>query len=154
MENEATPNVDKIVKHIAGVQPKPLEWIDRSRDGYRLFQAVTEVGRFCYGTDTTSQSYFQTPNQEEDVATEEAARLAAEECYRMIVYQKIAPFLIPVPVKTGPSPAVIAELQVMFTKYAEECADARTWGGPTIYPQNPITEDVARRFGTLLTVGI
>jgi hypothetical protein len=152
MENETASNVDEIIKHLAGVRPKPLEWVDCSKDGYRLFQASTEVGRFCYGTDVTKQPYFQTPDQEKDTETEETAKLAAEEHYRMAVYRKIAPFLIPDTDTAGPSPAVIAELQAMLTKYAEECADARTWGGPTIYPQNPITEDVARRFGALLTV--
>ncbi|TLX16266.1 hypothetical protein [Rhizobium sp. MHM7A] len=152
MENTEASNVEDIIKHLAGVRPKPLEWIDRSKDGYRLFQANSEVGRFCYGTDATNQPYFQTPNQEEDTATEEAAKLAAEEQYRITVFRKIAPFLVLAPETAGPSPAVIAELQAILAKYADACVEARYWGGPTIYPQNPITEDVARRFGELLTV--
>jgi hypothetical protein len=151
MENAEASNVDEIIKHLEGVSPKPLEWTDRSKDGYRLFQASTEVGRFCYGVDTTKQPYFQTPHQEEDTATEEAAKLAAEEQHRAIVYRKIAPFLVPTP-KRGPSPEVVAELQAVLAKYAADCEEARSWGGPTIYPQTPFTEDFARRYAKLLAV--
>lgn len=152
MENAEASNVEEIIKHLSGVRPKPLEWVDRSKDEYRLFQAHSEVGRFCYGTDATKQPYFQTPNLEADTATEEAAKLAAEEKYRLMLFRKIAPFLVPAPEQAGPSPAVIAELQAILANYAEACADARSWGGPTIYPPNPITEDVARRFAKLLAV--
>lgn len=150
MKNAENAHVEEIRKHLLGVSPKPLEWVERSKDGYRLFQATTEVGHFSYGVDTTGQPYFQTPHNEEDTTSEEAARLAAEEQYHKIIFRQIAPFLVPAP-KQGPAPEVVAELQALLAKYATDCEEARSWGGPTIYPHNPFTEDFARRYAKLLT---
>ena len=150
-EGAEEAHAEEIAKCLAGVSPKPIAWIDRSQDGYRLVEADTQVGRFCYGVDLNNQPYYRTPTQEEDVATEEAAKLAAEEGYRTAIFQKIALLLAPAP-KPGPAPAVIAELQTLMAKYASDCEEARSWGGPTIYPETPFTEDFARRYARLLAI--
>jgi hypothetical protein len=36
-------------------------------------------------------------------------------------------------------------------KYADGCVEAREWGGPTMYPTNPIGESRARQVAKLLT---
>lgn len=152
METAEAAIVEEIIKRLTGVNPAPLMWRDVSKDGYRVFRAVNIFGHFSYGTDINNQPYFQVPGKEEDTATEEAAKLAAEELYRKMVFRKVAEFVVPAPEAAGPSAAVIAELQVILAKYADDCVEARSWGGPTIYPQNPITEAVARRFAKLLAV--
>lgn len=37
----------------------------------------------------------------------------------------------------------VAQLAVDLANFVEQSVDARTWGGPTIPPQNPITEQRA-----------
>lgn len=44
----------------------------------------------------------------------------------------------------------LAELARDLQKYADDREEARQWGGPTMYPQNPITEEKARRYARLL----
>lgn len=39
----------------------------------------------------------------------------------------------------------VATLQTDLERYANDCAEARNWGGPTMYPRHPVTEDRARR---------
>jgi hypothetical protein len=51
------------------------------------------------------------------------------------------------PDRFGQVRQLIADLK----KYAEQCDDARYWGGPTIYPHNPINETRAREVAKLLT---
>jgi hypothetical protein len=150
METAEEAHLEEVIKCLTGVKPVPLVWQDLSKDGYRVFQATTILGQFNYGTDLGNQPYYQSPGKEEDVPTEEEAKLAAEEQYRRMVFRKVAEYVVPAPETNGVSPAVIAELQDMLAKYADGCVDARYWGGPTMYPQNPITENVARRFAELL----
>lgn len=145
-------HLERIAEHMPGVRPKPLEWVDHSKESYRVFQAQTEFGRFAYGTDVNKQSYYQTPDSEEDTETEEAAKIAAEEYYARLVFRKVATYVVPALRPVGPSPEVVAELQMLLAKYADDCAYARTWGGPVIYPMNPIDENTARKYGKLLAV--
>lgn len=36
-------------------------------------------------------------------------------------------------------------------KYADDCEEARRWGGPAIYPRNPVTERNAREMADAMT---
>jgi hypothetical protein len=152
MKTENDLNSEVIVECMSGVRPKPLEWVDHGTDDYRVFQALTEFGSFAYGTDINRQPYYQTPDSEQDTQTEEAAKIAAEDDYAWRVFQKVATYVVPKPKQSAPSPEIVAELQMLLANYADGCAEARNWGGPTMCPQNPITEDVARRFAKLLVV--
>ena len=44
----------------------------------------------------------------------------------------------------------LAALANDLQKYADGRDEARQWGGPTMYPENPITEEKARRYARLL----
>lgn len=44
----------------------------------------------------------------------------------------------------------LTELANDLQKYADGREEARQWGGPTMYPDNPITEEKARRYARLL----
>lgn len=64
-----------------------------------------------------------------------------------------------VPFRNGrPTPATPAgeELQEVeklrddLRKFADGCVEARQWGGPTIWPDNPITDDRARAAAKVL----
>lgn len=131
---------------------KPLEWSDNSADGYRLFNADSFFGRFSYGRDTTGQAYFQAPPDVEiDLMSESDAKGAAEAFYANLVLEKIKELTVPVQTPELPriEPKVLAavrELRASLKKYADDCDEARLWGGPTINPPNPINEDVARRY--------
>ena len=45
---------------------------------------------------------------------------------------------------------IISELQKILYDYAKACAEAKLWGGPTIHPQNPITEQTALYYAVKL----
>ena len=129
------------------LEVKPLVWRDEADDGYRLFTAETTFGRFVYGTDKTGQPYHQTPCGEVDHADEDVARLAAETDYEAIVVEKVLSLTVPA---QRSSPPVVSELETLLRKYAEDCDEALTWGGPTIHPRNPIDAATARKFAKAL----
>ena len=49
-----------------------------------------------------------------------------------------------------PALADLVTAERELREWADACADARTWGGPTMYPPNPITEQRARGLATTL----
>lgn len=133
---------------------KPLEWADESTsDGNRLFSAETDFGRYVYGTDLDGKPYCQSPDGETDHESEAGAREAVEAAYRKHVLDLVAPFTVVAEEDVAVSKAREASLDLAakLSLYANECADARTWGGPTILPRNPIDEAAARRFGAALS---
>jgi hypothetical protein len=134
------------------VQIKPLEWISNCGRDYRLFEADTEFGRFSYGTDRQSASYYQTPTDEIDHWTEEGAKAAAEQTYGQLVLEKIRKLTVPAPagVSETKSFSVLIELRSLLLKYAEDCVEARSYGGPTIYPSMPFDEGLARKYAIKL----
>lgn len=130
------------------VRIKPLVWNENSRPDYRLFEADTEFGRFVYGTDRQSVPYYQSPNEEVDHRTEEEAKSAAEQSYGRLALEKIRALTVSREVtsrepKTFP---VIGELRSILLKYAEDCEEARSYGGPTINPRMPFGEGFARKY--------
>jgi hypothetical protein len=54
------------------------------------------------------------------------------------------------PVPVADVAPVVAELREMLREYADACEQARSWGGPTMLPNNPINEKTARRFARAL----
>lgn len=130
------------------VRIKPLAWIENSGPDYRLFEADTEFGRFVYGTDRLSVSYHQSPAEEVDHRTEEEARSAAEQSYGRLALEKIRALTVSGPVATREPKTftVIGELRSILLKYAEDCVEARSYGGPTIYPRMPFNEGFARKY--------
>lgn len=44
----------------------------------------------------------------------------------------------------------LAQLEKDLREYADGREEARQWGGPTMYPENPITEEKARRYARIL----
>jgi hypothetical protein len=45
---------------------------------------------------------------------------------------------------------ILSELQFILEDYVEQCEEARTWGGPTMYPRHPITEHSAKYYSRKL----
>lgn len=134
------------------VRIKPLVWIENGGPDYRLFEADTEFGRFVYGTDRQSVPYHQSPNDEVDHGTEEEAKSAAEQSYGRLALDKIRSLTVSIP-STPLEPltfTVICELRSILLKYAEDCEDARSYGGPTIYPRSPFDEGFARKYAVEL----
>ncbi|MCZ7861028.1 hypothetical protein O9X98_06380 [Agrobacterium salinitolerans] len=134
------------------VRIKPLAWVENSGPDYRLFEADTEFGRFVYGTDRQSVSYHQSPKYEFDHPTEEEARKAAEQSYGRLALEKIHALTVS-GVGAGREPltfSVVGELISILLKYAEDCVEARSYGGPTIYPRRPFDEGLARKYAIQL----
>lgn len=130
------------------VRVKPLEWKEHSGNGYRLFSADTEFGRFVYGTDGQSVAYHQGPGSDVDHGTEEEAKRAAEHLYGRLAMDKIRSLTVPalgISLEPRHFP-VLGELRAILKKYAEDCDEARSYGGPTIYPRSPFNEGFARKF--------
>ncbi|MCS4089162.1 hypothetical protein [Rhizobium sp. BK176] len=136
---------------------KPPEWTDKSGEGFRLFKAQTSLGEFVYGVDFNGQAYHQgldmTGRHEEvDHPTEDAAKIAAEAGYSRLVMRDFLavsePYSPPKPVLKEAK--VVAELRDILVKYADECEDARSYGGPTMLPHFPLDEGKMRVFGMRL----
>lgn len=153
----ATP--DQADPSVLTFRIKPPEWTDKGGDGFRLFKAETSLGEFVYGVDFNGQAYHQGldmrgRHEEVDHPTEEAARIAAEAGYSRLVMRDFLavsePFTPPKPVLKEAK--VVAELRDLLVKYADECEDARSYGGPTILPHFPLDEGSMRVFGTRLAV--
>lgn len=45
----------------------------------------------------------------------------------------------------------LRQLRDDLRKYADGCVEAREWGGPTMYPENPMGENRARQVAKFLT---
>nr|WP_250807594.1 hypothetical protein [Neorhizobium tomejilense] len=133
---------------------KPIAWETKSQYGWTMFTADTEFGRFAYGTDANGQSYHQDNAREVEHPSEEAAKKAAEAAYRALALARIASVSVdPSEIETRAAAAkTVIELRELLARYAAECAEAETWGGPTIYPRNPIDQVSARRFAKALAV--
>jgi len=80
------------------VSVKPLEWVeDHGVSGmgpYRLFYAVTPLGRFVYGTDAMGDAYWHPPSSGVfTVGSEEAAKRAAERSWEKYALAEAGKFL-------------------------------------------------------------
>jgi hypothetical protein len=157
------------------LQVKPLEWVLELGDGFRIFRAESPFGQFTYGTDNRGISYHQgptaldkvplggnphavkvTPHEDVDHADEEIAKAAAERLHAKLVLEQIGRLTVNIP-KSEPKldPRVLAAVSFLRTslkKYADDCQEARSWGGPTIYPVHPIDERYARNSAATLEV--
>jgi hypothetical protein len=168
-ENIRVPN-DLIVK--------PLQWTDSHGDGYRCSQADTPYGRFVYGVDRAGIAYHSgptaldkvplggnphavkvTPHEEIDHESEEAARAAAEALYAGLVLAQIASLTVSAVKEIAAAPkldprvlAAVSLLRTSLEKYADDCQEARSWGGPTIYPVHPIDERYAKNSAATLEI--
>jgi hypothetical protein len=152
---------------------KPLEWVFEHGDGFRIFRAESPFGQFTYGTDNRGISYHQgptaldkvplggnphavkvTPHEEVDHADEEIAKAAAERLHAKLVLEQIRRLTVTVPrpeAKIEPNVlAALSALRTSLKRYADDCQEARSWGGPTIYPVHPIDEPAARHSAATL----
>lgn len=68
-----------------GVKVKPLDWMEDSAPGYRLFSAQSDIGHFAYGTDADGNPWSSSPLGIKDHANEEAAKRAAEKAHHELV---------------------------------------------------------------------
>jgi hypothetical protein len=80
------------------VSVKPLEWVeDHGVSGmgpYRLFYAVTPLGRFVYGTDAMGDAYWHPPSSGVYTAdSEESAKRAAERSWEKYALAEAGKFL-------------------------------------------------------------
>lgn len=72
------------------VKVRSLEWVDDHGEGYRIFHAITPVGRFAFGTDKSGQSYWQGNSPMslgEDVASEVEAEEKAQAAYAAAIME-------------------------------------------------------------------
>jgi hypothetical protein len=155
------------------LQVKPLEWEFELGDGFRIFRAESPFGQFTYGTDNRGISYHQgptalnkvplgdnphavkvTPHEEVDHADEELAKVAAERLHAKLVLEQIGRLTLTIPKSESKlDPRVLTDLSALRTslkRYADDCQEARSWGGPTIYPVHPIDEPSARHSAATL----
>lgn len=143
---------DSVFDQAIEVRIKPLEWKSGGEDDYTLYSCDTPYGRFVYGTDRTGVSYHQSPSDEVDHASEAAAKQAAEESYAALALEKIGQVTVPGIKSAGEKRtfSFVGELRAVLAKYADDCVEARYYGGPTIYPRSPFNEDFARKYATEL----
>lgn len=80
------------------VSVKPLEWVEdhgvSAIGPYRLFYAVTPLGRFVYGTDAMGYAYWHPPSSGVYTAgSEETAKRAAERSWEKYALAEAGKFL-------------------------------------------------------------
>jgi hypothetical protein len=174
----STSNDAKSIRIPNDLIVKPLQWTDDHGEDYRCSKADTPYGLFVYGVDRAGVAYHSgpksldkvplggnphavkvTPHEEVDHESEEAARAAAEALYSRLVLAQITSLTVSADPGAPAAPkldqrvlAAVSLLRTSLKKYADECQEARSWGGPTIYPVHPIDERYARNSAATLAV--
>lgn len=150
----AHENTDAIVMT---VRIDPPKWKDMSGGGYRLFVAETPRGEFAYGISFNGTAYHRGIDssgrrEETNHPDERAAKAAAELSYARHVTRDLNTLgnTCGCALPSLPDTSVVSELRRIFVEYAENCVEAKSYGGPTITPRFPLDEGSMRVFGLRL----